>query len=170
MTVSVVSPLTCDFAISSRGNYPTAHQTYASLPAHYAPPKHPWPPLESFVLARSLDAHVKAGRDLDRAWLENALTFLGVCTVGGADEQWIETGNNVLTAEGRLAYLKGLVQDIRTAAEGIQDGEFDILTRLVWGLNLFQNYSESIMGPFLSSYQIQTHVWRKTKMGRVWMW
>jgi hypothetical protein len=111
----------------SRGNFPTAHQTYASLPAHYAPPKHPWPPLEAFVLARSLDAHVKAGRELDRAWLENALTFLGVCATVTGTGDWVEVGDEVskgeITGEARREYLEGLVRDVRLAADGLEDGE-----------------------------------------------
>ncbi|KIM22610.1 hypothetical protein M408DRAFT_322755 [Serendipita vermifera MAFF 305830] len=105
----------------SRGNFPTAHQTYASLPAHYAPPKHPWPPLEAFVLARSLDAHVKAGRELDRAWLENALTFLGSCVTSEADTQWEGHGMEGIGREGRTKYLEGLVGEIRNTADGLEE-------------------------------------------------
>lgn len=67
---------------------------------------------------------MKAERELDRAWLENALTFLGVCTTsdGGVD-QWEGISAGGITREGRDEYLTSLVRDIRTAADGLEDGK-----------------------------------------------
>jgi len=78
------------------------------------------------MLARSLGAHVKTGRDLDRAWLENALTFLSVCTTAAGDAGLVETGeqeeNGGAAAERRQVYLEGLLRDIRLAADGLAEG------------------------------------------------
>lgn len=85
------------------------------------------------MLARALDSHQKAGLVKDELWLENALSFLGLCTAddGAADDGALgldiilELDGKARTAEGerRKEYLTGLVRDVRSVAEGLDKGE-----------------------------------------------
>jgi hypothetical protein len=123
-----------DHTIRLRNQFPTAHQTFSTLPAHYSSQKHKWPPLEAFMLARALDSHQKAGLVKDELWLEKALSFLGLCASGdgaaddgalGLDVLMALDGNEITgEEERRKEYLTGLVRDVRNVAEELDKGEF----------------------------------------------
>lgn len=121
---------------SHRGNFSTAHQTFTSLPAHYTSNKHKWPPLEGFMIARSLDTHTRLGKEKDEQWLEAALSFLGICShsTDKAEEVNIketstismslldENGAGISEAQ-RKRYLERLVKDVQTYASGLTEGK-----------------------------------------------
>jgi hypothetical protein len=93
------------------------------------------------MLARALDSHQKADLVKDELWLENALSFLGLCAAdaGAVDDGAL--GLDVLmdldgkerTAEGerRKEYLTGLARDIRSVAEGLDKGELHRYNMLI---------------------------------------
>jgi hypothetical protein len=85
------------------------------------------------MLARALDSHQKAGLVKNESWLDNALSFLGLCTPGDGAEDDGALGLDVLmeidgkerTAQGerRKEYLTGLIRDVRSVAEELDKGE-----------------------------------------------
>ncbi|KAG8757193.1 hypothetical protein FRC14_002285 [Serendipita sp. 396] len=109
-----------------RSNLQTAHQTFASLPAHYSASRHKWPPLEAFMLARALDSHTKLGIGKDNTWLDSAVAFLGLCCE--ADDQTNVIGEDVIlpqdttiTPSQRKEYIMSLLDDVRRVADGSDD-------------------------------------------------
>lgn len=108
---------------SHRGRFPTAHQTFSSLPAHYTGNK--WPPLEAFMLARNLDSHRQLGKLKDKEWLKDALTFLKAWTIvggsGGPQALALPLGAGVSSADDRRAYMEGMVKDIIDTARTLSE-------------------------------------------------
>ncbi|KAG8828096.1 hypothetical protein FRC17_007623 [Serendipita sp. 399] len=106
-----------------RSQLQTAHQTFASLPAHYSSSKHKWPPLEAFMLARALDSHTRLGIGKDNAWLDSAVAFLGLCSQADDHPNIIAEGailpeEVVITPTQRKEYIVSLLEEVRTVANG----------------------------------------------------
>jgi hypothetical protein len=93
-----------------RGRLASALQTYTSLPAHYAP--HMWTSLESFMLSRALEVHLKLDRPKDREWIHMSLAFL---------KAYVEGGGKALLVQGEEEANK-LLGSLREAAGTLEDG------------------------------------------------
>ena len=91
---------------SHRGRLSVALQTYASLPAHYAP--HMWTSLEVFMLSRAIDTHSMLQKPKDREWIHILISFLKAYVE--------ELGTELLMHEDKTEYVSQLVKQLHTAA------------------------------------------------------
>ncbi|KAG6336920.1 hypothetical protein ID866_2158 [Astraeus odoratus] len=92
-----------------RGRLPNALSIFSSLPAHYAP--HMWTSLESYMLSRAIDTHLRLNKPYDREWIHILLAFLKAYVN--------ESGSETLVSRDINEYVTGLVSSLRQAAESL---------------------------------------------------
>jgi trafficking protein particle complex subunit 10 len=99
--------------------YSQAYQTYASLPAHYAP--HTWTSLAAFMQARRLDTHARLGNPHTREWIETVLAFLKAFV-----EESTHTDMELLGKSDARTYVAGLIEELRQDTSELDRGNVAI--------------------------------------------
>lgn len=100
-----------------RERHSNAMQTYASLPAHYAP--HKWSSLEAYMLFRSIETHSRMQNDHDRQWIHTALAFIKTYLEGN--------GTEFLSGfQARDQYISRLVEAIIESSTKVEGGESQV--------------------------------------------
>ncbi|KAI0797709.1 trafficking protein particle complex subunit 10 [Abortiporus biennis] len=94
------------------GNLDNALQTFASLPAHYAP--HGWTSLEAYMLIQALDIHASANKPQDVEWIHVLVQFLKAYVEDFGKEL-------LMTREDIVTYLNRLLVTLKEAAEAVED-------------------------------------------------
>lgn len=92
-----------------------AHQTYASLPAHYTPPG--WAFLAAFMQTRRLDTHSRLGKPHNREWVETVFAFLT-----GFVEENMHGDMELLETNDMRAYVASLLEEVRQNASELDGG------------------------------------------------
>ncbi|KAJ8078691.1 hypothetical protein PM082_012974 [Marasmius tenuissimus] len=106
-----------------RGRLDTALTTYSSLPAHYA--LHLWTSLESSSLHRALDTHAQLDKPRDREWILILLSFMKTYAESSGAEL-------LMSEEDKAAYLSSLSNQLKLAAESLQEGKYPCTHRCVF--------------------------------------
>ncbi|KAK1232281.1 hypothetical protein PQX77_004655 [Marasmius sp. AFHP31] len=103
-----------------RGRLDTALTTYSSLPAHYA--LHLWTSLESSSLRHALDTHAALDKPRDREWILILLSFMKTYAESSGAEL-------LMSEEDKAAYLSSLSDQLKLAAESLQEGKYSCTHR-----------------------------------------
>jgi hypothetical protein len=91
--------------------------------------------MEAFMLARALYSHIRSNEKKDKAWLEQAVTFVGLCAQSDDDAN-VESGgvtdgllsialqqkDATSARQKRETYLSQLVVEIRNVADALGEG------------------------------------------------
>lgn len=88
------------------------------------------------MIARSLDTRSRLQKEKDDQWLEAALSFLGICSQfarkhddddaqdnGTISMALLDDKGATISEEQRRSYLEGLIEDVRTYAAGLAEGQ-----------------------------------------------